>query len=137
KLDHQDVARIELLADDLQFDESVDPVASVTTVANGNGQGEVQHLYHNGDTGQFQLTFQGLNTVPLSHDASAGDVQQALENLILENPGDLAPIAPGDISVTGSGTSADPWVISVLKPISRVVGTSTVVAGGGAGDLAQ
>ncbi|MCR9294179.1 MAG: dockerin type I domain-containing protein [bacterium] len=136
KLRGQNVDPIELLTDELVFDDTT-PVASTTTIADGRGRGEVQQVFHTADTGSFQLTFQGLNTVSLNHNADAADVQAALENLILENQEDFQPIQPGDITVTGSGTLADPWKISFLKPVTRVVGTRQVSVPPGDGDLAQ
>ncbi|MCB1968127.1 MAG: hypothetical protein KDI64_19365, partial [Candidatus Accumulibacter sp.] len=79
---------------------------------------EVQQFYHDADWGAFVLTFQGETTAPIAYDASAAQVQTALEG--------LAPIHPGDIAVAGTGTQNNPWVVTFVNRIQRVIGIQHV-----------
>jgi hypothetical protein len=61
-----------------------------------------------GQTGTFQLTYQGQTTAPLpplSNASTAAQVKAALEN--------LSTIGSGNVEVTGTGTSRDPWRVSL------------------------
>ena len=51
--------------------------------------------------GTFTLTFSGQTTADIAYDASAGDVQTALEA--------LSNVSPGDVIVTGS--AGGPWTV--------------------------
>ncbi len=68
-------------------------------------QREVQHVHNDATTGNMSLTFAGDTTADFAHDASASTVETELN--ALESVTDV-----GGVSVTGSGTSADPWVVT-------------------------
>src|SRR3989441_3589706 len=71
---------------------------SVATTTNGNGTtDEVQTITVGGSSGQYQLDFGDETTSGIAFDASAGDVQTALEH--------LPSIGTGNVAVSGgSGT---------------------------------
>lgn len=80
--------------------------ASKGTISEGdaaNQRNELQRIIVNASGGTFTLTFDGQTTGNISVGATAGDVQTALEA--------LSNIAPGDVEVTGTGTSGDPYLI--------------------------
>ena len=58
------------------------------------------------DGGTFTLTFDGQTTSALAYNATASQVEAALEAL------------PNitNVTVTGSGTSSDPWVVTFVDP---------------------
>ena len=65
-------------------------------------QNERQSIYlDNATGGTFTLTFRGHTTGTIAYNASAGTVATALEALATVD----------DVTVTGSGTEADPWVV--------------------------
>jgi Ca2+-binding RTX toxin-like protein len=81
--------------------------STVSTVQQGSaGVNEVQAVWNNGQAGSFTLTFDGQTTAPIAHDAAAAEVEAALEAL-----GNI-----GDVTVTGAGNQATPWVITFLDP---------------------
>lgn len=57
--------------------------------------------------GTFTLTFEGEVTAAINYNETAANVLAALEA--------LSNVASGDLSVTGSGTTGDPWIIKTLK----------------------
>ncbi|MFP5335167.1 MAG: SdrD B-like domain-containing protein, partial [Actinomycetes bacterium] len=69
------------------------------------------------DGGTFRLSFGGETTGALPFDATAGAVETALEAL-----GTIEAV-----TVTGSGTSTDPWVVrlDVWNPVDSLVVTAT------------
>ncbi len=98
---------------------------------------EVQQLYSNAASGSFQLTFDGQTTDGLDvTTVTARDIRDAFEGLT-----GLANYPDGiNVSVTGSGIEADPWVIQFITPdgqdiaqqIGAVAGADLVDANGDA-----
>lgn len=79
---------------------------SVSTLLAGNSpnqRNEIQRIIVNASGGTYTLTFDGQTTGSIAVGASAGDVQTALEG--------LSNIDPGDVDVSGSGTSSDPYYV--------------------------
>ncbi len=70
------------------------------------GIDEVQQVYNNATAGTFTLTFSGQTTADIAYNASAAIVESSLEA--------LSNIT--DVTVTGGGTSGDPWVVSFVDP---------------------
>ncbi|MEW6156754.1 MAG: Ig-like domain-containing protein, partial [Verrucomicrobiota bacterium] len=60
-----------------------------------------KRLFNNAAGGTFQITFAGQTTADIAYDASAANLEKALE--------DLSNIT--NVTVTGSGRALDPWVI--------------------------
>ncbi len=89
------------------------------------GANEVQQLWIFATGGTFDVTFDGQTTSGIAWNASAATIETALEGLsnIL------------DVSVTGSGTAADPWVITFEDPgaenVPELTGDGTNLTGGG------
>lgn len=84
-----------------------DPFPTATAVANNEvtdtGTNEVQQItLSDATSGTFTLTFDGQTTSAIAHDASAADVQSALEA--------LPNIGSGDVSVTGNDDG--PWDVT-------------------------
>ena len=82
---------------------SIDPVDKRLYIAAGDRvetyAGEVQQVrVQNATGGSFKLRFEGEETTSLPHNATAAEVQSALEG--------LSAIGAGDVSVTGAGTYA-------------------------------
>ena len=74
-----------------------------------SGKNEVQRAYLTSGTtsGTFRITVNTNNTTaPIPYNASALDLEMALENISIVN----------NVSVTGLGTSSDPWIITFLDP---------------------
>jgi hypothetical protein len=87
----------------------------------GAGTSEVQTITITGGPtgGTFTLTYDGQVTDPLDFDASAGEVDSALEA--------LTNLAPGDVTVTGGPGPDTPWVVTFAAALGNV---STLVANG-------
>ena len=80
---------------------------TMETVTEGSAsESEVQRVFHGGSAGSFTLTFDGRETDPIAHDASATDVEAALE--ALDNL--------TDVTVTGAGTESNPWEVEFVDP---------------------
>lgn len=80
---------------------------------------ETQSLHNNSSTGDFTITFQGQTTAAIVWNAAASAVKAALEllsNVIL-------------VTVTGIGTSGDPWKIDFDNPAGNVDEITTNDAG--------
>ena len=83
------------------------PPAVTTVTQGGGGNNEIQRVSLNNDLAPvgspatFTLTFQGSPTGQISFNATAADVQSALEG--------LASVNPGDVSVTGE--AGGPWTV--------------------------
>jgi flagellar hook-basal body protein len=85
--------------------------AGVTeTVIGGGGNNEVQALALDGATeGTFTLTYQGVSTVAIPYNASAADIQTALETYIpaLNGNVNVAGAVGGPFTITFGGTLAN------------------------------
>ena len=98
----------------------------VSRVQEGNGvdEAEIQSFYvENADSGTYFLEFDGLFTNALSYTANAATVEAALE----------LSTNVGDVTVTGSGTSADPFLITFeddFDPKVMLTWTSGSLSGG-------
>jgi hypothetical protein len=66
-----------------------------STSSGGLGTDEIQQLALEGTAGTYTLSFEGEETAPIAYDASAAEVQAALEA--------LGAFAPGDLAVGASG----------------------------------
>lgn len=96
---NEDAATIQLRLEQM---ESVG-AGNVTVSGTGNVQNTVYELSHNHTGGTFTLEGGfGAETTPLAHNATALQVETALEALI--TVGD-------NVTVTGAGTDASPWRI--------------------------
>ena len=71
----------------------------------------MQEASNNTTAGTFTLTFSGQTTAAIAFDASAANIESALEA--------LSNIV--DVTVTGSGTSGDPRVVTFVDPGSQNV----------------
>jgi len=85
----------------------------VSTLTQGGSfsQNEVQRIFHDGTSGEFVLTFSGQKTTPIAFNASASELEDALDALT----------SVGDVTVTGVGTAAEPWVIEFVDPAQENV----------------
>ena len=80
---------------------------SVLTVTNGaTGVNEVQSISHTGIGGTFTLTFGDETTAPIAWNATPAQLKAALEALD----------AITEVTVAGSGSSADPWLVTFVDP---------------------
>jgi len=79
---------------------------NVTVASTDLEGGEVQEVSNNAAGGTFTLTFDGQTTAAIDYNASASTVESALEA--------LSNIT--DVSIKGSGTSGDPWVVTFVDP---------------------
>ncbi len=88
----------------VQFIDPEDDVALLTSA----GSVTITHaeITPGFDGGTFTLTFQGQTTAAINFDATAGAVETALEL--------LSTITA--VTVTGTGTEADPWVVEFVTP---------------------
>jgi 6-phosphogluconolactonase (cycloisomerase 2 family) len=85
-------------------DASGNGTVSVVVDGGSLSQDELQTVSLSGDaSGTFTLSFDGQATGPINVGAAAGDVQTALVN--------LPNIGAGNVKVTGSGTTTDPYVV--------------------------
>ncbi len=80
---------------------------------------ETQSLFNNSSTGDFTITFQSETTAAIPWDETAANLETALELLSNIN----------DVSVTGAGTSGDPWLIVFDNPAGNVDEITTNDAG--------
>jgi hypothetical protein len=100
----------------------------VTTLHPGGGdQNEVQEISVFGSGGTFTLTFDGQTTGSISYGATAATVETALEG--------LSNIT--DVTVTGTGTGEDPYVVTFVDPgpgdVAEMSGDASSLTGGGGG----
>ena len=79
------------------------------------GIDEVQQVFNNATAGTFTLTFSGQTTAAIAYDAAAGTVETDLQ--------DLSNVT--DVTVSGSGTSGDPWVVTFVDPGKQNVAEMT------------
>ena len=97
---------------------------NVTVASTDLDGGEVQEVSNNATGGTFTLTFDGQTTAAINYNASAASVESALEA--------LSNIA--DVSVTGSGASSDPWVVTFVDPgkqnVAQMTADDTNLTGG-------
>ncbi len=88
------------------------------------GIDEVQRAYNDATAGTFTLTFSGQTTADIAYNASAATVESALEA--------LSTIT--DVTVTGVGTSGDPWVVIFVNPgkqnVAEMTADDTNLTGG-------
>lgn len=101
---------------------------SVTTIIEGasaSGTNEVQTIIVYGTGGTYTLTFDGQTTSATAWNASAATLETNLEN--------LSNITA--VSVSGSGTPADPYVVTFENPggqdVAEMTGDATSLTGGG------
>ncbi len=102
-------------------------VAVIQEGGPSSGADEVQSVSVYATSGTFTLTYSGQTTGAIAYNASAGTVETALEA--------LSNISA--VSVTGTGTGADPWLVTFENPAGDVVemtGDGSSLAGG-AGDV--
>lgn len=66
---------------------------------------EIQSIETDGTGGTFTLTLDTEETVAIAYNATAATVRQALRDL---------PNVDNLVTVTGSGTSADPWIVTFV-----------------------
>lgn len=98
----------------------------VTTLREGGSNtDEVQEVRVYGTGGTFTLTFDGQTTGNIAYNASAGTVDTALEA--------LSTIT--SVTVTGTGTPADPYVVTFTDPgnqnVPEMTADAASITGGG------
>ena len=103
--------------------------ASVSTVIDGGSgtNNEEQSVHLEGSGGTFTLTFDGQTTSGISAGASAATVEAALEA--------LSSIGSGNVSVSGSGTFADPYLVEFISSLGsqnleEMTGDGSSLSGG-------
>lgn len=101
------------------------PVTIASGVALSGAINEVQNAFNNASSGTFRFRFRGQETADIAYNASAATVETALELLT----------ALVNVTVTGVGTSGDPWVITFVDPGSEDVGLLGAVDTGLAGGV--
>lgn len=83
------------------------------TIADGaslaGGINAVQQVYNAASSGTFTLKFKGEETAAIAYDAAAAAIKTALELLT----------GITTVTVTGAGTSGDPWIITFSDPGSE------------------
>lgn len=76
----------------------------VSTLQQGSAPtNEIQAVWHDGTGGTFTLTYDGQTTAATAYNASAATVDTNLEA--------LSTIDAGEVTVTGAGTQASPWLV--------------------------
>lgn len=81
----------------------------------------VQRVSHDGTGGGLVLTHSGNNTASIAWDADPSEVEEKLEATA-----DLV-----DVEVSGSGTAADPWIITIVDgEVSAITSASDTLTGG-------
>ena len=97
---------------------------NVTVVSTDFGIDEVQQVSNNATGGTFTLTFSGQTTAAMAYNAAAATVESALEALTNITA----------VTVTGSGTGADPWVVTFMDPgkqnVAEMTADDTGLTGG-------
>ena len=71
---------------------------------------EVQELFTDATSGVFTLTMDGQTTPALRYNATAAEVQSALKS--------LSTIGSGNVTVTGSGVEAAPWLMTFVGKLA-------------------
>jgi hypothetical protein len=80
---------------------------TVTTITEGSDtNNEVQAISHTGVGGTFTLSLGADTTADINYNATATDVELALEALD----------GITDVEVTGAGTAEDPWTVTFIDP---------------------
>ena len=97
---------------------------NVTIISTDFGIDEVQQVDIGTSTGgTFTLTFSGQTTASIAYNASAATVESSLEA--------LSNIT--DVTVTGTGTSGDPWVVTFVDPgkqnVAEMTSTDSLTGG--------
>ena len=87
----------------------------ITTTEGSAADNEVQSVSHTGVGGTFTLSLGADTTAAIDYNATATDVESALEAL-----GGIT-----DVEVTGVGTEADPWVVTFIDPGNQDVAEMT------------
>jgi hypothetical protein len=103
-----EIARLEseIAAMGFSTTETFDGTLTFATLSDGDPSSqEKQTISHNGTKGAFSLSFKGDTTTLLYNNATKDDVESALNALSSIN-------TAGGVTVTGSGTAGDPWVIT-------------------------
>lgn len=106
-----------------EFREIAASQASTSTpVPQGVGTNEQQQIYITGSPtgGTFTLSYNGATTAAIAYNASADDVRNALQQ--------ISSIGVGNVQVTGSGTSASPWVIEFVNSLAAIAGQPLISA---------
>ena len=97
---------------------------NVTVASTAFDGGEVQEVSNDATGGTFTLTFSGQTTAAINYNATAATVESALEA--------LSNIT--DVTVTGSGTSSDPWLVAFVDPgsvnVAEMTADDTNMTGG-------
>lgn len=106
------------LKDDSLVDEVQSLYNDATTV------NEVQRIWNDATSGTFTLSFSGQGpTGALAYNATAAQVETELE--LLSNI--------TDVTVAGSGTAANPWVVTFVNPgaqdVAAITATDTLTGG--------
>jgi hypothetical protein len=114
-----------------QFGQSTYIVLSATALASLGGVNEVQSLVATGGTaGTFTLTFIGQTTAPIAFDATAAEVQAALEALSNVNPGDIVaaggPLPATPVTLTFGGQYAGQDVPALVVADSVTDGDAVI-----------
>ena len=91
---------------------------------------EVQSVWNDSTGGTFTLTFGDETTAALAWNASAGDVETALNAL----PGIEACDTPGQawcgsVTVTGSGIFGDEWMVTFDRGVAMMTATDSLTGG--------
>ncbi|MEW4530201.1 hypothetical protein [Maioricimonas sp. JC845] len=82
-------------------------LVDVATLQEGGGASaeQWQVILHGATGGNFQLSVLDQQTADIAFGASAATVQSALET--------LSPVGPGNVTVSGAGTTGDPYLITL------------------------
>lgn len=75
-----------------------------------NGIKEVQSMFNDATGDTFDLTWNGQTETGIAYNANAAAITSALEGL------SNAP----EVTVTGAGTSGDPWLVTFDSPLGNV-----------------
>ena len=96
-----------------------------TLVVGGSTSNEVQHVYTAATGGTFTLTDGVSTTSSIAYNAAASTMKTRIE-------ADIAAITT--VTVTGTGTPDDPWVVTVTNPaqtdLAEFVGAAGSLTGG-------
>jgi Ca2+-binding RTX toxin-like protein len=85
---------------------------------------KVTQVFHDAFAGTFALATENDNTDPLPHDISAASLQAKIQAQLLSG-------SNNSVSVVGTGTRQDPWVITETKPVNNPSGFKAFRVGAG------
>ena len=97
---------------DLQYRSALGAGAVVSVTETRRGANQRWSVWTDATGGTFTLMAVSATTAPIAYNASASDIESALE----------ATANISDVSVSGAGSEADPWIIDYLNPGSANVG---------------